>query len=1174
LWDAYVNGLRLFEEGFIGRVPRTLQLSNIFSQFETAARQTRVFTPEHLAQWKPWDIAHLENLTGASSYDFFREGLTFRNNKLFLSQSGKELLSHASIIRNVNKSHHFSTSYARSLGEKISGHAFSEALPFLDHTGNEVREIFQIIGGKTKGEHLKRQLFGYGTELVERVNRLARQSNDLPLVGRLTKAVFGRAGMGVRSGSGLSTFARLTGKLGLLGGAAVLGYETADWAVRRSSIFDHTIFNQGITAGAATIWAKLNLGYAKIGDITGWRKSAEEQEKYAPGSTSLLHLAAFPLTGAFTAGLIHYGNRLKLTQKILARRKAATIEYASETAIKILQKWPKNTIYSTLGKKLRNSRFAPIRWLAKTPAHLGITASAAITGLFALPYLFNALAPSHSEDELHDIYTGKKEIAVRKSRWWTFGRSPYEGEQIQYYKQHWYPMLMARSREKAIWGPLEGNDEFSPLKKFYVKNFTYQLEQAHMQDRPYPVSGRAFYDIPIIGPLLSATLGPIFKPERYMHTSSYFNPRSGSYKPEALPYGQDFNDQMGQLPSGNPISPHGLKGTIGEQFYRLTELTGLPGFLFNTVKNKLTGSQDLFDKETYLESADQIDSASRAYWDENMGDWGGNNELFRRLLPHKRNQIDTYNPIRNDMPDWLPGEGQRGPDLLHGDPYAKLTLGESRLPGEGYAALHPELKGLDPKDYPLIYKYKILADVAPFSDSFGDVEQQAALAFKNKKFSKEELEMYHEVQDQIKSKRNKKTFYEYKYRDKKLDPVQQALANWNEEQKAPAEKPSLFHRMLGWMWEKGAHNLEQPEEYITPLSPASKFLHMRTALEDYKKDQVYGTQSGFWDRPWANFIRPALQSSEEYFGKGIPGNVRDKRKLEEYFDILKYVKYTRLKDMAQSINDREATGEFEQKRRETLFGVNPYTHNYTQIFRALPRRDRDYFNDFIDNKDLNERKEILEMIPENEKGLFMAKWKQKDATDFAKAVKLGLLSKDEISKGEAQVKQMYQDMETEGLPKDDQLWQEFLKTRSQGESYADWYRRAKLLPEKASELGFNIPGPDWVGWNPAVELDDIKLKVVDNLGESIQDYDLWPQQEKALLYKQAFINDETVAPVQQKNKSSESDIRNMIQKILTEFNIHEAQVSVSMTGGNNNHVNMDIQDDRTVELRERLRAYN
>jgi hypothetical protein len=50
--------------------------------------------------------------------------------------------------------------------------------------------------------------------------------------------------------------------------------------------------------------------------------------------------------------------------------------------------------------------------------------------------------------------------------------------------------------------------------------------------------------------------------------------------------------------------------------------------------------------------------------------------------------------------------------------------GYARLPGEGYAALHPELKDINPEDYPDIHKLAILADVAPYSREYNTYRQK------------------------------------------------------------------------------------------------------------------------------------------------------------------------------------------------------------------------------------------------------------------------------------------------------------------------------------------------------------------------------------------------------------------------------------------------------------------
>jgi hypothetical protein len=68
-------------------------------------------------------------------------------------------------------------------------------------------------------------------------------------------------------------------------------------------------------------------------------------------------------------------------------------------------------------------------------------------------------------------------------------------------------------------------------------------------------------------------------------------------------------------------------------------------------------------------------------------------------------------------PSWMPGDDYYT-NFRVGDPYIKVDQGFARLPGAGYAALHPELKDVDPEDYPDINKMAILADVAPYSREY------------------------------------------------------------------------------------------------------------------------------------------------------------------------------------------------------------------------------------------------------------------------------------------------------------------------------------------------------------------------------------------------------------------------------------------------------------------------
>jgi hypothetical protein len=69
------------------------------------------------------------------------------------------------------------------------------------------------------------------------------------------------------------------------------------------------------------------------------------------------------------------------------------------------------------------------------------------------------------------------------------------------------------------------------------------------------------------------------------------------------------------------------------------------------------------------------------------------------------------------MPSWLAGDDYLT-NFRVGDPFVKIDQGFARLPGAGYEAIHSELKGVNPEDYPDIYKLSILADVAPYSREY------------------------------------------------------------------------------------------------------------------------------------------------------------------------------------------------------------------------------------------------------------------------------------------------------------------------------------------------------------------------------------------------------------------------------------------------------------------------
>jgi hypothetical protein len=116
---------------------------------------------------------------------------------------------------------------------------------------------------------------------------------------------------------------------------------------------------------------------------------------------------------------------------------------------------------------------------------------------------------------------------------------------------------------------------------------------------------------------------------------------------------------------------------------------------------------------------------SRRYYERELGaglgpspslkEHFGYSEPLRRFIQRASFEPQA-NEIPNTMPSWLPGDDYMT-NFKVGDPYIGIDDGYARLPGAGYEALHPELKGLNPEDYPDIHKLRILGDVAPYSRS-------------------------------------------------------------------------------------------------------------------------------------------------------------------------------------------------------------------------------------------------------------------------------------------------------------------------------------------------------------------------------------------------------------------------------------------------------------------------
>lgn len=185
---------------------------------------------------------------------------------------------------------------------------------------------------------------------------------------------------------------------------------------------------------------------------------------------------------------------------------------------------------------------------------------------------------------------------------------------------------------------------------------------------------------------------------------------------------------------------------IADAKHSTKNIIGIYGFL----------GEQAFGENSYTfryENAGSYTSFSRGFWDANIGGLGGGvMEIARRFFPSQdRSRID-YNPLVNNMPEWLPD------NFHYGVPWTKVTKGEMRLPGKGYEALnelHPDEYG----DYGAFDRYKILADVAPNSEEYKIWRNIAKHTVQDPELQAE----MKEIEARKKRMSGSHEFYEYQY---------------------------------------------------------------------------------------------------------------------------------------------------------------------------------------------------------------------------------------------------------------------------------------------------------------------------------------------------------------------------------------------------------------------------
>lgn len=1131
--DILLEGIRKVEEYSPSQILRTFQLGPLLTPSLASQKTSFYLSGRELASQKDY-LSGLLKAEGNEelSNEVLKRGAFFKNNKLYLAKSsteadeGRVLLNEARLmfpyfkVPSIDENGRMKDdiylnkifkNYANLYGGKFD----------IDASLKEGNLPFTVIGGKTAAKMnfqygvraSARSVFQTGSKALD--HGLEFTQNYVPddtIAAKWLNSLHTNLGSSGAYEAGVRDTVLTMGKnwgvkLGL-GGIAFWGLDQAVSSLAP----DDSYFKNGIAAGLVGAYANTRIKFAQgVYDHTqGWK---EAQENVAPGSTSLMTLAGLPLSFATAGGLAAYSkhlwdiNTMGYTEAV----KAATEE--------------RSAFGKYLPDVLKDAKF-----LKGARARRWIIAGAALGLAAEAPFIPGAILTGESSDQLRAQYSGKEEVAVKANRWWLTGGSPWGGDKTKYYRPSQAYLWMNDTKTKSLYGDRETRYKLNPfLHPIDYLRDPYQLEKMTDEERPYPIWGLDISTGSFLAKVWEKTAGALIKPDR-------LNPRALDTLQEQEDGSFAFNkrvtkDEASLVADGMMLAPENARADYNTEaarwsFRAFKEFAGIRGFALDQLQDAFGFDFEGRDYEQLARSGEITDIA-RDISELNLGDIGGLGEIQRRAILTNSGAIQKrFNNMRNKMPSWLPhDESEFYINFLEGDPYRKIDEGDVRLPGKGYESIHPELQGLDSEDYPNIYKYKILSDVALGSREFYNAKRKEDYAAAEDLLNETDAKIYEEIKKQEADRSSGKTFYEA------------------DDYKGP----------LGQYWRFLTHDVsELPYEKLTPIRPTSKFIHQRSAIEDYEATQLDAGDAAIWQKPYEHFISPAITQVARWFGNYKPSKTEERYNIDDYFDKLEYFKYRKLYKEALTEGNTVKADEYKRTYDKTIEGS--LTTNMTSsadvlhAYIALPKRERDYFGSFI-NANEKDRAKIKEIVPDRIGAIYEELWNRKDIREKATDSKTGGINEEKLQDlMSAQINQENQELVNNNRKE----YNTYISNKSIQKQGTFKEYLADLDSANYIQQTTGIPDQEFVGWDPRIDLKEVKIRTLSIGGQDLYDYGFYKSDLQNLKRVISVMNEgqvtnqvEAMKDDAKRKKGLEFEVR----QALVEQNMNPQMVQVLDTTG-------------------------
>jgi hypothetical protein len=181
--------------------------------------------------------------------------------------------------------------------------------------------------------------------------------------------------------------------------------------------------------------------------------------------------------------------------------------------------------------------------------------------------------------------------------------------------------------------------------------------------------------------------------------------------------------------------------------------------------------------------------------------------------------------------------------------------------------------------------------------------------------------------------------------------------------------------------------------------------------------------------------------------------------------------------------------------------------------------------------------------------------------DLRRVTTKGTLTEKDQDTAEGMLAYIRDDMQRQGQPFGPKLALEYARAVDKGaarpQAYADWYRKEEV---QAYFESHRLPDDSWIGWDPRVDLEDVKLNFVRQEGYDFHDYDLWEDRLYAMTRKPYLA--ESTNQLDMDYSDSPEGTQEKIRHLLDSYDPGLYSVIPTLNGGKIDMVITDNQNDR------------